>query len=454
MLNISKNKSISKEVDLNKYSSFQRLKRKKDYNIFNKFLLAFFLLIIIIMFLPWTQNVKGKGFVTALSPDQRPQTIQSPIPGRIEKWYVKEGDFVKKGDTILYISEIKNEYQDPNLLERTREQRDAKKASTVSYKEKQKALEQQIIALQQEQKNKISQAKNKQIQLDLKYENDSIYLVALENNVQIAKIQYDRAKTLQEEGLKAVKDVEEKKIKWQDSKAKYIAQQNKLNITQNDIRNAELEVFKINATYLDKLSKLRGEIHSVESVIQDTKAQVSKLENQANNYEIRRSQHYITAPQDGIVNRAIRVGIGEAFKEGEQLVSILPVNYDIAVETFVSPIDLPLIHEGGDVRIQFEGWPVLFFSGWPNTSYGTFAGKVVTIESFMSENGKFRVLVIPDETEKEWPKNIKIGTGANTVSLLNDVPIWYELWRQLNGFPADYYTPKASKGKSSKKEKK
>jgi len=453
MLNISKNKSVSKEVDLHKYSSFQRLKRKKDYKMFNRFLFIFFLTIVVILFLPWTQNIKGKGFVTALSPDQRPQTIQSPIPGRIEKWYVKEGGFVKKGDTILFISEIKNEYQDPNLIARTKEQRDAKKASTVSYKEKQKALTQQIAALQQEQKNKISQAKNKQIQLDLKYENDSIYLVALKNNVQIAKIQYDRTKTLQEEGLKAVKDVEEKKIKWQDSKAKYIAQQNKLNITENDIQNAVLEVFKINATYLDKMAKLRGEIHSVESVIQDTKAQVSKLENQANNYEIRKSQYYITAPQEGIINRAIRVGIGESFKEGEQLVSIMPVNYDIAVETFVNPIDLPLLHVGGDVRIQFEGWPVLFFSGWPNTSYGTFAGKIVTIESFMSENGKFRVLVVPEETEKTWPKNIRIGTGANTVSLLKDVPIWYELWRQLNGFPADYYTPKVEKS-SSKKQKK
>jgi hypothetical protein len=41
----------------------------------------------------------GKGAVTTLKPNQRPQSIQSVISGRIEKWYVKEGDFVK--DTIL-----------------------------------------------------------------------------------------------------------------------------------------------------------------------------------------------------------------------------------------------------------------------------------------------------------------------------------------------------------------
>jgi hypothetical protein len=35
---------------------------------------------------------------------------------------------------------------------------------------------------------------------------------------------------------------------------------------------------------------------------------------------------------------------------------------------------------------------------------------------------------------------VKIGSGARGVALLNSVPVWYELWRQLNGFPPDYYT--------------
>jgi hypothetical protein len=35
-----------------------------------------------------------------------------------------------------------------------------------------------------------------------------------------------------------------------------------------------------------------------------------------------------------------------------------------------------------------------------------------------------------------------VGSGASGIALLNDVPIWYELWRQLNGFPPDYYEMK------------
>jgi len=32
-----------------------------------------------------------------------------------------------------------------------------------------------------------------------------------------------------------------------------------------------------------------------------------------------------------------------------------------------------------------------------------------------------------------------MGTGAVSFALLKDVPIWYELWRQINGFPPDFY---------------
>ena len=60
----------------------------------------------------------------------------------------------------------------------------------------------------------------------------------------------------------------------------------------------------------------------------------------------------------------------------------------------------------------------------------------------MSANGKFRVLVVEDPEEKQWPKELKMGTGASGLALLNDVPVWYELWRNINSFPPDYYDRK------------
>lgn len=450
MLNISHNQ-LNKKVDLTKFESGKKIFSKQYYKQFNKFLLAFAIIGIIVLFLPWTQNISGQGQVTTLRPDQRPQTIQSQIPGRIEQWYVREGDSVKKGDTILKISEIKSEYFDDKLVERTNDQIKAKSSSVTAYKGKISALERQISALQNERNLKLEQARNKLLQANLKIKGDSIDVEAARINEKIATTQYNRAETLQKEGLAAVKDVEEKRLKLQETQAKLISLENKYLANKNDLINAKIELSRTEATYADKISKAQSDMYTAQSSQFDTEAQVTKLENQYTNYKVRNGLLYILAPQDGFINKALKGGIGETFKEGEELVGIMPAKYELAVESFVRPIDLPLIHIGEKVRIQFDGWPAIVFSGWPNVSYGTYGAKVVAIENFISDNGKYRILLAPDEEDHEWPEAIRVGSGARTIALLEDVPIWFELWRQLNSFPPNFYQPTDKKETKKKK---
>jgi multidrug resistance efflux pump len=440
MLNISKN-PINKSVDLSAYTDSQKVFHRVHFMTIDRFLIVFAVILIIILFLPWTQIVSGNGQVTTLTPDMRPQTIQSPIPGRIEEWYVKEGEFVNKGDTILHISEIKNEYFDPQLVERTGQQIQAKSMSVKSYEEKVKALNNQIEALETERKLKLNMASNKLIQARLKVQSDSIDFEAAKTNIDIAERQFNRTQELLGEGLKAVTDLEEKKLKLQETQAKLISQENKLLSSINEVINAEIEINRVKAEYTDKISKAQSDLYTAQSGQFDTSAQVTKLENERTNYEMRNDMYYIRAPQSGIINKAIRGGIGETFKEGERLVGIMPDGYDMAVETFVEPIDLPLMYIGAKVRIQFDGWPAIVFSGWPNVSYGTYGGKIVAIENFISDNGKYRVLISPDPEAETWPSDVRVGSGAFTMALLEDVPIWFELWRKLNGFPPNYYKP-------------
>ena len=404
----------------------------------------------ITLFLPWTQNITGQGQVTTLTPNQRPQTIQSQIPGRIEEWFITEGDFVKKGDTILRISEVKSDYFDNRLIERTNDQINAKSSSVNAYQGKVTALKRQVAALKNEQKLKTEQTRNKLLQSKLKVKSDSIEFQAAKTNSLIVERQYNRTQNLQKEGLKAVKDVEEKSLKLQATQVKLISQENKLLASRNNILNAKLELSRISATYTDKISKAQSDMYTAKSSGYDAKAQVSKLENSKSNYSVRNSLLYITAPQNGFINKAIKGGIGGTFKAGEDIVGIMPEKYDLAVETYVKPIDLPLLHIGEKVRVQFDGWPAIVFSGWPNVSYGTYGAKVVAIENFISDNGKYRILLAPDTTDYTWPKAVRVGSGAKTIALLEDVPIWFELWRQLNSFPPNYYQP----GNTKKKEKK
>ena len=448
MLNISKKNPIAENIE--KYSTVKNLANRPHYQILNKIIVYVSLIGVVILFLPWTQNISGSGAVTTLKPDQRPQTIHSAIGGRIEKWYVKEGDYVKKGDTILFISEIKEDYFDPNLVANTKNQVEAKKMALQSYGSKVTTLSSQINAIQNEKELKLQQAQNKIRQSLLKVKSDSMDLEAVKTQIKIANTQFNRAVTLNKEGLKPMTDVEEKRLKLQEVEAKIITQENKLLGSKNDLINSKVEVNRIRAEYTEKVSKAESDQYTALSNQYDTEAQVNKLQNQYVNYQIRNGMYYIKAPQDGYINRAIQSGIGEVIKEGTQIVSIMPSKYDIAVETFVSPTDLPLIHKGEKVRIWFDGWPTVVFSGWPNMSYGTFGGKIVAVENFISSNGKFRVLIAPDQEEDAWPKQISIGSGAQTLALLDNVPIWFELWRTLNGFPPNYYQPKEEKSKEKK----
>ena len=448
MLNISKKNPITENID--RYSSVKNLSNRPHYKILNKIILYTSIVGLLILFLPWTQNISGSGSVTTLKPDQRPQTIQSAIAGRIEKWYVQEGDFVRKGDTILFISEIKEDYFDPNLVQNTKSQVEAKKLAVQSYGGKVTSLAAQINAIENEKRLKLQQAQNKIRQSLLKVKSDSMDLEAVKTQIKIAQTQFNRSVTLNKEGLKPLTDVEEKRLKLQDVEAKIITQENKLLASKNELINAQVEISRINAEYAEKASKARGDQYTALSSQYDTEAQVNKLQNQYVNYQIRNGMYYIKAPQDGYVNRAIQSGIGETIKEGTQIVSIMPAKYDIAVETFVSPTDLPLVHKGEKVRVWFDGWPTVVFSGWPNMSYGTFGGRIVAVENFISPNGKFRVLIAPDKDEEPWPKQVSIGSGAQTLALLDNVPIWFEIWRKLNGFPPNYYQPKSETTKDKK----
>ena len=126
MLNLGDNR-IENKLHTEELKSLQMLSTNSARKLAKKIGIWALVIVLIVAVLPWTQNISGSGAVTTLKPDQRPQTIHSAIGGRIEKWYVKEGDFVKKGDTILFISEIKEDYFDPNLVQNTQNQMMAKK---------------------------------------------------------------------------------------------------------------------------------------------------------------------------------------------------------------------------------------------------------------------------------------------------------------------------------------
>jgi membrane fusion protein, adhesin transport system len=438
MLNGSKNtvgKQIEEQFELH---SLKTLYTPRSAVILQRWLLAIGIILLLVMFLPWQQNVTGKGDVSAFTPQDRPQNIQNIIAGRIEKWLVREGQLVKKGDTLLVISETKDDYFDPNYPKRLQEQLVAKRDAINSYRLKIEALDNQIIALKENNKFSLQKARNKVKQSISKITADSTDVIAEQVQVNIAKTRYDRGEEQYNNGgLVSLSESESRKLKLQEVRAKLISNQNKLQISRQDLINARIELSSIDADYAEKISKAQSDRSSAFSSLAAGEYELSQLQNKITNVDIRRGQYFVKAPQEGYIVKALKAGIGETIKEGESIATLQPSAPDMAVEMYVRAMDVPLIEIGREVRLQFEGWPSLVFSGWPSATVGTFGGVVKVIDRIDNAKGEYRLLITPktEKGEQPWPKQLRMGSGVAGWVMLNDVPVWYEIWRQLNAFP-------------------
>jgi multidrug efflux pump subunit AcrA (membrane-fusion protein) len=82
--------------------------------LLTRLVLVFILFMVIFLIaIPWQQTASGTGKVMAYRPQDRVQNVHATVSGRIKKWFVKEGSFVKQGDPIIEIVDI-----DPNYMNR------------------------------------------------------------------------------------------------------------------------------------------------------------------------------------------------------------------------------------------------------------------------------------------------------------------------------------------------
>jgi hypothetical protein len=162
----------------------------------------------------------------------------------------------------------------------------------------------------------------------------------------------------------------------------------------------------------------------------------------------------VLSPRDGIVLNVATTD-GTYLRPGTLICVIIPETDSRFAEILIDGNDMPLIHSrkdgqpGSPVRLAFEGWPAVQMIGWPQLAIGTFGGEVVFVDATDNGAGKFRVVVGPaDDTVNRldgkgpvtvgWPEKdrwLRQGTRVNAWILLKQVPLWFEIWRQINGFP-------------------
>ena len=434
--------------------SNSKILKAKGPKMLGRIMLIILFLFILLLLLPWRQTIPGRGTVTALRPEDRPQTVQNQIGGRIEHWAVREGQEVEKGDTILVISETSQSYFDPELPVRLNEQLDAKRGTETAASQKMDATNSQIRALSNGLRFQLSAAENKVRQAQNYVRIDSADLLAVQKFYETTKVRLERYESGYKNGLFSLTDIETRRLKLQEDNAKVIGQQNKLSNSAQNLLNSSIELDNIRAKYQESLAKAQSDMSSAISSRASAQGDIAKLRNDISNINIRRGLYVVRAPQSGYVVKTLKAGIGENIKEGESVATLQPKSPLVAAELYVSAMDVPLILDTSDVRLQFEGWPSVQFSGWPSVAVGTFAGKVSAIDRVSSTGGKYRLLIrqtspVPTKDEP-WPPQLRQGSGVYGRIILRSVPLWYEIWRQLNGFPPSLEKEPVSDNKSKK----
>lgn len=387
------------------------------------------------LFLPWQQSVQGTGAVTALRPQDRPQTLPAAIDGQIREWHVREGEFVRAGQLIARISEVKEEYLDTNVVRRTAEQRDAKTAAIADKRRAAASLDAQVDVLGRARVLKLEQTRNKIRQ----YEAD-VRAVEVDSAQKVDQLA--RREALYRDGLVDLNSLQSFRINVQKAFAD-------LATKRAELSNARVDLSAVAAEYEKEIVKAESERSKTLADANTDAAEVAKLATKVASLEVRREFYEIRAPQDGYVVQAQRAGLGEAVKAGDPVVTVQPAEPVQAVELYVQAMDVALIRAGDPVRLQFDGWPALQFAGWPSVSVGTFGGRVAVVDRVGQPTGLFRVLVIEDtnnDADQPWPRQVRMGSGVYGWTMLREVRVWYEVWRQLNGFPPSLAAPPASPG--------
>ena len=427
----------------------------------------------LMVFAPWQQSVKGSGNVVAFAPLERQQVIEAPIKGRIVRWGdgIVENARVVEGQEIAEIRDL-----DESYAQRLQQQLENTQETVRATKEQIRANNDALDAARRLSDVYVKQEQTYiQVKVDITSAQNS-YVQAAEEKVQSAREQVGieeapisqleqelaRLNKLEAKGNIALQKVQEVDAKLTSARKKVLKAKADLAAALQELegkksdRDAYIQKAQVDIDYAHSLyQKSLSDAAKAESEIAKAQAELAKAEKELREMERKvaiQSNRILKSPMNGFVVQIHPNFQSAVLKEGDPICTIVPDTQDRAVQVWLAGNDAPLVRPGHHVRLQFEGWPAVQFSGWPSVAVGTFGGEVVSIDATdHKKEGKFRVLIRPDPNDDPWPEQryLRQGVRANGWVLLEIVPLWWEVWRQLNGFPP-VVTPDDAPSKDTK----
>ena len=389
--------------------------------------------VVSMFFVPWRQTARGSGVVAALDPQERPQTVLSPSKGVISfvKTGLSEGSQVERGELLLKLSPFAIEgvqQLDSQIL--TVETKKMSQESNI-------AVAKNAVELQRLAGESMTKSLEESLEAaERKWEQTKNEVDALQADLDDKRNKLKIAQDVVKQGLVSREEVFSKTQAVESQIAKVLKAENAVKEAYRAMLSKEKEIES-------KRQELDLKNRAAEQKVLDAQQKLETINKELIDLQTKRSEldrMEIRAPRSGVIQQWFGVEGSDTVKEGDQLFTIVPETTALAVELKVKGNDMPLIQLGDRVRLQFEGWPAVQFVGWPSVAVGTFGGKVSRIFPTDDGKGNFRILVSPDESanpDVDWPdgRYLRQGVRANGWVLLQQVPLGYEIWRQLNGFP-------------------
>lgn len=400
------------------------------------------LLLVAASLAPWRQSARGEGQVVAYRPQEREQSVDAPIDGRLVAWSVIEGARVEAGQDLVEIVDVDPLFAD--RLELTRE----------AALDRLAAAEARLVAIGDEIRASETARVRRNEAAALRVDMSRQSLVAAEQTTVAARAALyaatqneARVRSLLKDKLVSERDVELAELARKNADAEVAKAEARVAEARAAIDGAEAERLRTDADAVASIAKARAEEKRANADRASAQAEVVRTESDI----ARQASRKVTAPVAGTVLRVAGQEGGRIVKRGDLLCVIVPDTDDIAAEILVDANDAPLVVAGQKVRIQIEGWPAVQVAGWPQVSVGTFGAVVAFADPQGRDDGRVRVVVRPDPDDLPWPTAPVLRQGVRVMGwvLLGEVTLGYEMWRRLNGFPVDRVAAKGGDGKGA-----
>ena len=410
----------------------------------------------------WYQSVSASGRVIVFNPMDRVQEVDALIPGRISQWYVREGEMVRKGQKLALLQDIDSKFLDPDQLRRTDQMLLAYREKRSLVQARLQALNAQQLAISQARSAALPAADRRVEQNQQRLAQSRQTVVLSQQNLETDRLQLDRIRLLEGEGLRSRRDLELTQQAMVRSQTELERARLAIKLSQRDVDVSQLERDRLAYSIENDLAKVAENTIKARENLAEVEAEILKLEIDRSSLSQRRMQQIVTAPREGRVVRLLRLGEGKSVKVGDPLCSLLPEQQDPAVELFITDFDAPLVHPGQKVRLMFDGFPAIPFTAFPWAAVGTYGGQVAVVDAHDDGKGRYRVLVTPDRSAGglNWPSGqearasypLRPGTQVQGwVMMERPVPLYWEVWRRLNAFPpVPLSNEKSEEGKQDK----